>query len=421
MLMQGSLDETPLSGLVLAMQSERATGTLTVERDSQQSSLYFLFGHLFHADGASGQGETVVIDALGWPAGTFNFDPRAKLPADETIKLSVEELIEQAGINTDALDPFQPAVASSGDDTAVAASMDAPAPTEDEEALPAAPPTEDESGAPVYSPAETYTPPSYETEAMAPTSYDGTSTAPPSSWDSPVPSYEPPTMDPVETPEPVAVPAAAADDDDTVEELYPLPSGTAVYEGLKSAFVDFPKLLKTLRSDSHTGYIRLSDEGFGAVLLLHDGHLLEALYSSDVSSHGEHAFRLFRDRMESGVGLIDVIILSGDTIVALAQLLTAKPMYRGLLGRFVNFDALLEHLEEEKIDGSVVVRTDGDTGVILLRKGAILAAYTSEETDLQKSTASVSALAADHKARIEVTSGTEAIAGIDIESILASA
>src|SRR5207302_11076679 len=60
-------------------------------------------------------------------------------------------------------------------------------------------------------------------------------------------------------------------------DLYPLPSGKPIYEGLKSAFVDFPKLLRTLDADKHTGYVRLDGADFAGVLLLHDGHVLEAL------------------------------------------------------------------------------------------------------------------------------------------------
>ena len=78
------------------MQAERATGTLTIDNGGDNCSLYFLFGHLFHASGPGGQGEEVVIDALGWDDGSYQFDPRAKLPAEETIKASPAELIAAA-------------------------------------------------------------------------------------------------------------------------------------------------------------------------------------------------------------------------------------------------------------------------------------------------------------------------------------
>src|SRR5205807_7378061 len=93
---QGSLRDGGLAALLQTMQAERATGTLALENGSDSASLYFLFGHLFHASGPGGQGEDVVIDALGWWDGSYQFDPRAKLPAEETIKASPAELIAAA-------------------------------------------------------------------------------------------------------------------------------------------------------------------------------------------------------------------------------------------------------------------------------------------------------------------------------------
>src|ERR1700758_4919126 len=78
------------------MQSERATGTLSVASGDASCSLYFLFGHLFHAAGDLGQGEEAVISALSWKDGQFTFDPRAKLPAEETIKSATTELLAEA-------------------------------------------------------------------------------------------------------------------------------------------------------------------------------------------------------------------------------------------------------------------------------------------------------------------------------------
>ena len=89
---QGSLRDGGLATLLQAMQAERATGTLTIDNGGDSCSLYFLFGHLFHASGPSGQGEEVVIDALGWDDGSYQFDPRAKLPAEEQVKAVIEKL-----------------------------------------------------------------------------------------------------------------------------------------------------------------------------------------------------------------------------------------------------------------------------------------------------------------------------------------
>jgi hypothetical protein len=122
--------------------------------------------------------------------------------------------------------------------------------------------------------------------------------------------------------------------------------------------------------------------------------------------------------MERGEGLLDVIELSGETVVALAQLLTARPLFTGLLGRFVNFGSLLEYLGEEKVDGSVVVTGGTETGVILLRRGNIHGAYTQSQRDLVEDPATISGLAGERTARIEVKAGAGSPAGIDIEAAL---
>jgi len=204
-----------------------------------------------------------------------------------------------------------------------------------------------------------------------------------------------------------------------IGELYPLPSGKPIYEGLKSAFVDFAKLLRTLDGDQLTGYVRLHSTDFSGVLLLHDGHVLDSLFSDGSLSHGIDAFQKLRGRMERGEGLLDVIELSGETVVALAQLLTAPPFFTGLLGRFVNFDALLEYLAEERVDGSLVIVGGTETGVILLRKGIILSAYTESQRELSTSPARVAALANEPTARIDVKRGTASSPeGIDVTAAL---
>jgi len=94
---RGALAETPLRSLLETAQGERSTGTLTVRNGSGQSTaLYFLFGHLFHAVGDGLAGDEAVVTALHWPGGEFEFDPKAKLPADETVKADIPELVRAA-------------------------------------------------------------------------------------------------------------------------------------------------------------------------------------------------------------------------------------------------------------------------------------------------------------------------------------
>jgi len=94
---QGTLAETSLKSLLEAAQGERSTGTLTIRNGSGKSaSLYFLFGHLFHAQSDGIAGDDAVVSALSWNRGEFEFDPKAKLPSDETVKGAIPDLVQAA-------------------------------------------------------------------------------------------------------------------------------------------------------------------------------------------------------------------------------------------------------------------------------------------------------------------------------------
>ncbi|MGA7989473.1 MAG: DUF4388 domain-containing protein [Candidatus Dormiibacterota bacterium] len=426
---QGSLRDGGLATLLQSMQAERATGTLTIDNGGDNCSLYFLFGHLFHANGPGGQGEEVVIDALGWDDGSYQFDPRAKLPAEETIKASPAELIAAAesrhapaaAAATGASSwPDTPAYAATDAYTAPAASL--PAPVEEPAyavATPASEPVAD-----TYSPAPAAEPepePEAEPEAAAaPESVPAPVTPAPEPV-SYAPAQPAPTSStaPAASPErPVGTSSGGSSSSVPPVRVYPLPSGRAHYEGLKSAFVDFPRLLRTLRSDRHTGYVNLSGNGYSGVILLNDGQALQALCSNGTAVQGESAFLQIRRHMDAGDGVIDVIELDGETVTALAQLFTSPYLYSGLLGRFVNLDALLEYLAEEHVSGSVVVQTPTEAGIILLRDGDILGTYTETQRSLDKATTAVATLAKDRQSSIEVKGGDGAIAAIDVDAAL---
>ena len=417
---QGTLRDGGLATLLQSMQAERATGTLTIDNGGDNCSLYFLFGHLFHASGPGGQGEEVVIDALGWEDGSYQFDPRAKLPAEETIKASPAELIAAAESR------HAPAAAATGgasswpeassaysaDSYAAAPAASLPAPIEEPayavSTSAAAEPAEAPAAAePEPAPAVEFEPAPAVTPAPEPVSYQ------------PAPaSYTAPAA-PAAAPErPATTGGGAVSAGPLPVRVYPLPSGRAHYEGLKSAFVDFPRLLRTLRSDRHTGYVNLSGNGYSGVILLNDGQALQALCSNGTAVQGESAFLQIRRHMDAGDGVIDVIELEGETVTALAQLFTSPYLYSGLLGRFVNLDALLEYLAEEHVSGSVVVQTPSEAGIILLRDGDILGTYTESQRGLDKATAAVAALATDRQSSIEVKGGDGTIAAIDVDAAL---
>jgi hypothetical protein len=217
-------------------------------------------------------------------------------------------------------------------------------------------------------------------------------------------------------------PAAAPEDGPPATELYPLPVGKLVYESLKTAFVDFPKLLRSLSSDRLTGYLRLTGLASRGMILFYQGSLIESFYDGGaVVSTGRTAFSLFKNDVDRGEGSMDVIELSSEVVTAIYQLLTAPTILQGLLARFVDIRALLQYLQEEKIHGSLLVRAPEEMGIVLLRDGQLLGAFTRGQPQLVQDPEIVTRLCADSKTRIEVkaVADLEEPASVSLEEMLA--
>jgi Domain of unknown function (DUF4388) len=359
---KGSLDQTPLLSLLQSMQAQRATGTLQVRNGGEAFSLFFLFGHLFHAYGDGSQGEEAVFGPLAWRQGDYTFDPKSKLPTEETITAPTADILAEAkrrGV-------------PGADNGPVAPARVAPAPAPVAQAAPAPAPHVSERPVVSQQPASQPQPPAEETP--------------------------PPT------------------------ELYPLPVGKLVYESLKTAFVDFPKLLRSLSADRLTGYLRLTGQASRGMILFYQGSLIESFYDGGaVVSTGRTAFSLFKNDVDRGEGSMDVIELSAEVVTAIYQLLTAPTILQGLLARFVDIRALLQYLQEEKIHGSLLVRAPDEMGIVLLRDGQLLGAFTRGQPQLVQDPEIVTRLCADAKTRIEVkaVADLEEPASVSLEEMLA--
>ncbi len=357
---KGNLDQTPLLSLLQSMQAQRATGTLQVRNGGEAFSLFFLFGHLFHAYGNGSQGEDAVFQPLTWRQGDYSFDPKSKLPTEETITAPTADILAEArrrglpGADNSPAPAAQPGVS----------------------AAPSAPPP---------------LPPVAERPVISPG------------------IVQPQPAPPVEQP---------------TTELYPLPVGKLVYESLKTAFVDFPKLLRSLSTDRLTGYLRLTGLASRGMILFYQGSLIESFYDGGaVVSTGRTAFSLFKNDVDRGEGSMDVIELTPEVVTAIYQLLTAPTILQGLLARFVDVKALLEYLQEEQIHGSLLVRAPEEMGIVLLRGGQLLGAFTRGQPQLVQQADIVTKLCADPKTRIEVkaVADLEEPASVSLEEMLATA
>ena len=123
--------------------------------------------------------------------------------------------------------------------------------------------------------------------------------------------------------------------------------------------------------------------------------------------------------MTAGHGVLDVVGLSPELIDGLYELTVSRPMYTELYAGWVDMKALLNFLSERKLSGSVMIRSNAGTGVIILANGELAGAYTSESRDISDKPDRALALCDDPNAMIEVKSAdTTKHPPLDVEEIV---
>ncbi len=333
----------PLRSLLESAQGERSTGTLTLRNGNGESTaLYFLFGHLFHAEGNGKAGDDAVISALNWTKGEFEFDAKAKLPADETVKAGIPELVQAASTAPTAAPP-QEAAAPDG---AIAGAQ----PERREQSLP-------------------------EKKVEAPQPRRGVKHRP----------------SPKHGREPIPVPAGQVIYDSLKTSFVDFPRLITTLE--KEGYTGYVRLL----TDDASGLI-LFREG-SALECMYDG-----VGEATGLVLGKQALHQFNDDVTGGHGVLDVVGLSPELIDGLYELTVSKPMYTELYAAWVDMKALLKFLSDRKLSGSVMIRAAAGTGVIILSEGELAGAYTSESRDISDKPDRALALCDDPNAMIEVKS-----------------
>ncbi|HEY4889303.1 MAG TPA: DUF4388 domain-containing protein [Candidatus Dormibacteraeota bacterium] len=336
--------EMPLRSLLEAAQGERSTGTLTVRNGNGQSAaLYFLFGHLFHAQSDGKAGDDAVVTALHWTKGDFEFDAKAKLPADESVKAGISELVQTA-------------------ESTPRAQSAAETPPEPQ-------PARIEPRAEHRDHAES------ERKVEAPQPRRGVKHRP----------------QPKHGREPIPVPAGQVIYDSLKTSFVDFPRLITTLE--KEGYTGYVRLL----TDDASGLILFRDGS--ALECLYDGE-------ADVASLvlGKQALQQFNDDVTSGHGVLDVVGLSPELIDGLYELTVSRPMYTELYAAWVDMKALLKFLSDRKLSGSVMIRSAAGTGVIILADGELAGAYTSESRDISDKPDRALALCDDPAAMIEVKS-----------------
>ena len=407
---RGSLTDTNLRSLLEVAQTERATGTLTLRQNGARSTtLYFLFGHLFHAMGDPGSGDDVVLHALDWSAGEFDFDAKAKLPADETVRSSIPELLERAG------GPAPQPRSSNASAPERGAEHAPPQQARQQEQAPPPPESQPEAWKP---PAETR-PQDRSTDRSTDRSADGAAERD-RGQPAPVNQNRSEQRSEPRTEQRQDQRAAYRSGDSRRNfrqrpqarhgrEAIPVPAGQVMYDSLKTSFVDFPRLITTLEREGHTGYVRLLTDSANGLLYFREGTALECVFDGGENDfeRGKAALMRFNDEVTRGQGVLDVVGLTPELVDGLYELTVAEPIYSDLYAAWVDMNALLKFLEERKLSGSLMVTASAGTGVIILTEGKLSGAYASQSREVSNDASSVLMLCQDPNAMIEVKAASE--------------
>jgi hypothetical protein len=426
------------------MQQDRATGTLSLESDGHNCALHFLFGHLFHAVGDGAEGELAVLSVLSWNEGAYTFNPRAKLPPEETINSSTEDLVaqwqrtgsEQASRAQRASEPAPPAAAPAppGSANSAPAEVTGRRTAGDwAEVTPSARPgREPEEGMrdipPFQTPAAQTRPAQFKADTPParvgqPSGGSGRPLAPlpppaRSSGSAPTTQSRPTGSGPSAPPKPAAAGASRLQ----LSVLVPMPGGPALHSGLKASFLNFPMLLKTLSQDGFSGYVSIVGEGTSRSaghILFRDGDVLQAQHRADGNyRRGKTAMQEVIRTVGLGQGLIDAVEVPAELVASVSALIVASTAFVNLPARIVDFDALLEYVEEQRLSGGVLVGHGDQVAVALLTEGTVKGSYSSTAPDLTEGPQVASAACSEREARIDVVSGpSQAMTPIDLAEI----
>lgn len=110
---------------------------------------------------------------------------------------------------------------------------------------------------------------------------------------------------------------------------YEYPEGEVVYDALKAAYLDLPRLMQTLESERYTGYVRLLTDNGGGHITFVAGVPTEYVYylGADVVC-GNAAYADLLSAVAHGTGVIDIVgtneavrLVSGGSRVARRSLI----------------------------------------------------------------------------------------------------
>jgi hypothetical protein len=194
---------------------------------------------------------------------------------------------------------------------------------------------------------------------------------------------------------------------DAGDDALLVPSGTPLYESLSARFLAFDRVIATLGQGGYSGFVRVLGPRVNAILLFRNGKMIDCLYrEGDRRTDGEAAVRRVEQLVNSGEAVVDIVELQPEMVDSLHHLASGAPTYPELYASWVNLGGLVDFLKQRGFTGSVTVQADAGGGVLMLRHGELLGAFTTNSRELAGNETEVLALGSDPRARIEVRSAT---------------
>ena len=161
-----------------------------------------------------------------------------------------------------------------------------------------------------------------------------------------------------------------------------LPKGEAVYENLRTSFVDLNSFLLSLKEDDFTGYVQLSFWDYEGVLFLEAGEIVNATEEArGTRKRGEEAVENIILMSKQKDGRINVYRLTPEMVTILASTSMEEAIYKDLSTEFTSLDKLIEKLSSERYSGyiDIILNDDKGRGLIFFQEGDVVEAVMSGE------------------------------------------
>lgn len=154
-----------------------------------------------------------------------------------------------------------------------------------------------------------------------------------------------------------------------------LPKGRPLHQDLGTAYVKMDHLIRELKEEGFSGYLRLDNPSFSGILFFEQGKISGA-YTEPPSSNPLLAIM----EESSKEGTVNVYGLPPEVVYILASSTHGEDVYGKLPLEIINMDRLMERLERDSFTGVMRLEDDEEVLMVLLFEGgAVEYLYEGEE------------------------------------------